>query len=255
MKKQSKEKHKKLQPRLVALQILKEVNNDGKYANFSLKDNLRSRSLTGLDAAFVTQLVYGTLEKQISIDFYLRKLANLKRVNPWIENILRLGAYQILYMDRVPDFAACNEAVKLCEAHGLFALKGFVNGTLRNLSKKKEKLLQPNPGLSIAENLSLRYSYPQWLVEKWLKDYGPVVTEEILKPAHDNNTTTIRVNKMKINKKVLKEGLNSLALDIQEGLHIDEALRISNGGNMEDNELFQKGFLQFKEKVQCWSLV
>jgi 16S rRNA (cytosine967-C5)-methyltransferase len=230
-----------LQPRLVALQILKEVNKDGKYANISLKENLRSRSLTRRDAAFITQLVYGTLEKQISIDYYLRKLANLKRVNPWIENILRMSAYQILYMDRVPDFAACNEAVKLCKAHKLFALKGFVNGTLRNLAQKKEELLHPDPELTFAENLSIRYSYPLWLVEKWIKDYGQVTTEEILKPVKTDYMTTIRVNKMKTSKEVLKKELLCRELEIEDGLHIEDALRISNGGDMEESSLFQKG--------------
>ena len=80
--KQNRRKDAALQPRLAALQILKEVNQDGRYANISLKENLRSRSLSDRDAAFVTQLVYGTLEKQITIDYYLGKLATLKRVNP-----------------------------------------------------------------------------------------------------------------------------------------------------------------------------
>ena len=168
--------------RHAALQVLKEVNQDKRFANISLKEILRNRSLTGRDAAFVTQLVYGTLEKQITIDYLLGKLADLRRVNPWIANILRMGAYQILYMDRVPDSAACNEAVKLCIAHGLFALKGLVNGILRNLARCKEELKIPDPSLPFAENLSVKYSYPLWLVEKWIKDFGKETAEDILKP-------------------------------------------------------------------------
>jgi 16S rRNA (cytosine967-C5)-methyltransferase len=105
--------------RETALQILKEVNHDKKYSNISLKANLKNNSYDKRDAAFVTQLVYGTLEKQITLDWVMRKFATIKRINPWVENILRMGAYQILYMDRVPDSAACNESVKLCKKHGL----------------------------------------------------------------------------------------------------------------------------------------
>ncbi|HHU49758.1 MAG: 16S rRNA (cytosine(967)-C(5))-methyltransferase RsmB [Caldicoprobacterales bacterium] len=241
MRKDSSQKDLALQPRLAALQVLKEVNKDGRYANISLKENLRNRSLTGRDAAFTTQLVYGCLEKQITIDYYLRKLANLKRVNPWIENILRLGAYQILFMDGVPDFAACNEAVKLCKAHGLYALKGFVNGILRNIARKKEKLMQPDPNLSTAENLSLLYSYPQWLVEKWIKDYGQVLAEDIMKPINAGNMTTIRVNTMKTSKEVLRDELLSLGLEVYNGLHVSESLRVSNGGDVGESVLFQSG--------------
>ena len=134
--------------RVLALKILKEINQDGKYANIALKEGLRGQSLPERDVAFVTRLVYGTLERQIAIDTLLKKFASLRRVNPWIMNILGLGAYQILYLDRVPDSAACNEAGKLCGMHGLSALKGFVNGVLRNVSRNRERLLVPEPDLS-----------------------------------------------------------------------------------------------------------
>lgn len=227
--------------RHAALQVLKEVNQDKRFANISLKEILRNRSLTGRDAAFVTQLVYGTLEKQITIDYLLGKLADLRRVNPWIVNILRMGAYQILYMDRVPDSAACNEAVKLCIAHGLFALKGLVNGILRNLARCKEELKIPDPSLPFAENLSIKYSYPLWLVEKWIKDFGKETAEDILKPIGANNITTIRVHSSNT-KDRLKELLRPHGMEVQDGFHLSEALCLSNIGDIESNIYYQKGF-------------
>ncbi|HZJ82418.1 MAG TPA: transcription antitermination factor NusB, partial [Clostridia bacterium] len=123
-----------------ALLILMEVNEDSKYANISLKEHLDRKEFNDRDASFITQLVYGTLENQTTIDRVLKKFAKMKRVNPRIENILRMGAYQILYLDKVPDSAACNEAVKLCIGLGLKPLKGFVNGVLRNISRNKKDL-------------------------------------------------------------------------------------------------------------------
>ncbi|HHT66400.1 MAG TPA: 16S rRNA (cytosine(967)-C(5))-methyltransferase RsmB [Clostridiales bacterium] len=228
--------------RFAALQILKEINQDGRYANISLKENLRIHSLSGRDAAFVTQLVYGTLENQITIDYYLGKLAALKRINPWTKNILRLGAYQILYLDRVPDSAACNEAVKLCKEHGLFALKGLVNGILRNLARSKEKMLQPDSNLSIAENLSIQYSYPLWLVKKWIRDFGQEMAETIMKPLKTENRVSIRVNTLKTTRDALKEKLLNCAMEVEDGLHLDNVLQISNMGDLDENLFYKEGY-------------
>ncbi len=231
----------KTSPRGVALQVLKEINQDGSYANISLKDNLRNHAMDSRDIAFISRLVYGTLEKQFTIDSILDKLANMKKVNFWIRNIMRMGAYQILYMDKVPDSAACNEAVKLCKAHGFTGLQGFVNGTLRNLSRRKEELLTPDNNLSIAEKLSLVYSYPIWLTEKWLKDYGAETTEAIMKPADEDSGISIRVNTNRISTSSLKEKLQEAGAQVQDGFHMVEALWVSDMGDMEQNELYREG--------------
>lgn len=245
--------------RHIALRILKEVNQDGKYANISLKENLRGIDLPDRDQAFVTQLVYGTLEKQLTIDYFLSKFAKFKRVNQWIMNILRLGAYQILYLDRVPDSAACNEAVNLCKKYGLFALQGFVNGILRNLSRNKDNLRLPDPALSDVKNLSLVYSYPEWLVEKWIKDYGISTAEDIMRPSTSDDMISIRCNIMKAAPSELKKLLTSpgysdssserhdaadrpSGISVTDGYHLPEALRVSGFGDIEENRLFSQGY-------------
>ncbi len=226
--------------RYLALKILKEVNQDGKYANIALKEGLRGQSLPERDVAFVTQLVYGTLEKQITIDTLLKKFASLRRVNPWIMNILRLGGYQILYLDRVPDSAACNEAGKLCGMHGLSALKGFVNGVLRNVARNGERLLVPEPDLSLSEKLAFQYAYPLWLVKKWISDYGPEQTGMILKPFHTGDVS-VRVNTVKQSPAALKEKLTRSGFHVSDGYYMKEALRIRDAGDIEANPFYQDG--------------
>ena len=228
--------------RFFALKILKEVNQDGKYANIALKENLRGEFFSERDVAFLTQLVYGTLERQITIDIFLKRFASFKRVNPWIMNILRLGAYQILYLDRVPDSAACNEAVNQCGMHGLFALKGFVNGILRNVSRNKDKLLLPDKNLPLSANLSLQYSYPKWLIEKWIGDYGTEMTETILKPSDRGDALVIRVNTMKILPAALKEEFIRSGLEVLDGYHLKEALRIAGAGDIQANPFYREGY-------------
>lgn len=234
--------------RETALQILKEVNHDKKYSNISLKANLKNNSYDKRDAAFVTQLVYGTLEKQITLDWVMRKFATIKRINPWVENILRMGAYQILYMDRVPDSAACNESVKLCKKHGLASLSGFVNGVLRNISRNKKSISYPDKAHDPISYLSLTYSYPLWLVEKWVNKYGISSTESILASPEENEWTTIRINLMKTTKQDFCDKLTNLNIPFKDGLYFEEALRIQNIESIDENLLFKQGLFTIQSE-------
>lgn len=227
-----------------ALQILKEVNHDGKYANISLKHHLRRARLSNRDAAFVTQLVYGTLERQITIDWILSKFCSLKRANPWVVNILRMGCYQIMYMDRVPDFAVCDEAVKLCKKYCNKTLAGFVNGVLRNVVRHKHDISFPSKEDDPVLSLSLTYSYPSWLVRKWISDYGVTVAEGLMMPVEgDQNCVTVRINKNKITKDELKEQFALQGIQCEDGLYMkDESLRLRFVGDIETNPLYAEGF-------------
>ncbi|HOB21149.1 MAG TPA: 16S rRNA (cytosine(967)-C(5))-methyltransferase RsmB, partial [Candidatus Atribacteria bacterium] len=228
--------------RQIALKVLIEVNRDGKYANISLKDNLRAFNLTDRDAAFVAQLVYGTLERQLTLDHFLNKFTSMKKANPWIINILRLGAYQILYLDRVPDSAAVNEAVNLCKKHGLFALSGFVNGVLRNIVRSKESLRLPDKSLTRVENMSLVYSFPIWLTEKWIKEYGELTAEHIMRPPQAEDVLSIRANTLKIEPETLAEKLSMRGVQAEKGLYIREALRLKYPGDIEEDPLYKNGY-------------
>lgn len=226
-----------------ALRVLKEVNHDGKYANISLKRHLRRARLPDRDAAFVTRLVYGTLERQITIDWILNKFCSLKRANSWAINILRMGCYQIMYMDRVPDFAVCDESVKLCKKYCNKALAGFVNGVLRNIIRHKDDISFPSKEDDPVLNLSLTYSYPVWLVKKWVDDYGIAVAEAMVMPAvSDGDYVTIRVNRNRITKDELKERFIQQGIQCADGLYIkDEALRLRCAGDIENNLLYAEG--------------
>ncbi len=228
--------------RQIALKVLMEVNRDGKYANISLKDNLRTVDLSARDVAFVAQLVYGALERQLTLDYFLNKFTTLKKANPWIINILRLGAYQILYLDRVPDSAAVNEAVNLCKKNGLFALSGLVNGVLRNIVRSKESLRLPDSSLSRTENMSLLYSYPLWLTEKWIKDYGEQTAEHIMQPPSAGEGLSIRVNTLKSEPEKLIEEFSKQGIHAEKGLYLREALRLRYTGDIEEDSLYKNGY-------------
>ncbi len=139
------------------------------------------------DRAFITRVTEGVIERLMTLDAGLDKCSSIpvRDMKPLIREILRLSAYQILYMDRVPDHAAVSEAVDLAKAHGFKGLSGFVNGVLRNVSK--------NHGAFEFSDPELRYSMPSWIIEKWRKTYGDEKTEQILEKSFDVRPLSVHV--------------------------------------------------------------
>lgn len=129
---------------------------------------LRYQFETKQERAFMTRLLEGTLEQQIYLDYVLNQFSSKKmnKQKPLIRCLLRMSLYQILFMEQVPESAACNEAVKLARKKGFSNLSGFVNGLLRNIIRKKDQIVLPNENKTPYEYLSVRYSIPQWIVEK-----------------------------------------------------------------------------------------
>ncbi len=138
--------------------------------------------LEGRDKAFLKRIVEGTIERQLELDYYLDQYASVpvNRMKPFIRCLLRAGVYQLLYMDNVPDSAACNEACKLAARRGFASLKGFVNGVLRTVARNKGRLPLPDEGLEPVKYFSVKYSMPEWLVELWLDEYGKDIAKTLL---------------------------------------------------------------------------
>ena len=183
--------------REIVLNILIEYYRDGTRKPSLLKDSLNKYDyLESRDKAFMKRVVDGCIERQIQIDYVLNTFSKTKvdKMQPFIRSLLRMSVYQIMFMDAVPDSAACNEAVKLAQKHKFAGLKGFVNGVLRNISRNKEKIEYPSKdkdnGIAY---LSTYYSMPEWICEKWVLTYGFEKTEEILKFFLTPRPTTVRL--------------------------------------------------------------
>lgn len=146
--------------RETALKILYDVNEKGAYSNITINKYLEKSQFKEIDRNFITGLVYGTIKWKKSIDYVINQFSNvpMKKLSPWILNILRLGIYQILYTDKIPVSAACNESVKLARKYGHKASSGFVNGILRNISRGKNNIVYPDKNKNLAEYLSDRKS-------------------------------------------------------------------------------------------------
>ncbi len=194
----------------VVLNILSDIENNNTFSNIAITKALKKNQFEAKqDRAFITRLSEGVVETKIKLDYIIDKFSKKpsEKCKPLIRLLLRMGVYQIMYMDYIPDSAVCNEAVKLAKKHGFANLSGFVNGVLRNIARNKDGISMPDKKDRV-KYFSVTYSTPEWLCEKILKDYG-ADGEKILAASFDERKTTIRVNTVKTTKAWLTEYINS----------------------------------------------
>lgn len=202
--------------REVSLKILLEYEKAEAYSNLLLDSELKKVELSALDKAFVTKLVYGIITYNRTLDYIISKLSKvkIKKISKPIINILRIGLYQIYYLDKIPDSAVVNESVKLAKKYGHQASANFVNALLRSASKK----LKDDFFVEIKdekERLATYYSYPNWIIDLYLNQYGLDRTREILKANEEELIDCIRVNTLKITKDELLDKLKDF--NVKEG--------------------------------------
>ena len=188
---------KAMDMRALALDLLLEAERGTDYENTLLKNTLDKYDyLDGRDKAFFKRLADGVTERRLQLDYVLEQFSSLpvRKMKPLIRCLLRMGAYQILFMDSVPDSAACNEAALLRKLHRFAQLSGFVNGVLRKLSAQKETIPWPDQDKEPIRFLSVRYSMPEWIVERWAGEYGMERTESMLAALLERRPLTIRLS-------------------------------------------------------------
>lgn len=181
--------------RSIALEILQQITQEKEYSHIAIRNALdKVQYLPKQERAFINRIVEGTVEYMLRIDYILNQFSSVKvnKMKPVIRNILRSGVYQLLFMDSVPDSAACNEAVKLAQKKGFYSLKGFVNGVMRTVAREKENITYPSKTTQMAEYFSAYYSMPLWIVENWLARFGEEITEQMLQDSLADKPTTIR---------------------------------------------------------------
>ncbi len=223
-----------------AFDILFKVERSGAYSNLALDFELENYSETGQDAAFLTALVYGTLERLIIIDYNLSLYLKqpLKKLKPEVLIALRLGTYQILFMDKVPERAAVNESVQLVKNNRAAFASGLVNAVLRNVAKNGLQI--PDTGNEVY-NMSVRFSFPEWIVELWTKAYGADTAFKLLESMSLRAPINIRVNTQKCSTEELIESLKADGVEIKNIECISNALELINPGAVESLEAYKSG--------------
>lgn len=215
--------NEKINLRLLVLEMLLTVTenkNGGIYSHVVVRDVLNKYNyLSHQEKSFIKRLFEGTLERKLELDFVIDSYATVKtsKMKPVIRTIMRLSVYQILYMDSVPDSAACNEAVKLAQKKGFSTLKGFVNGVLRSISKNKEQIEYPN--------LSVKYSMPEWIVALWTSQLGAEKTLAVLEGLLLEHPVTVRFRDMSA-KEAVQAALEAQGGSMVSHPYLDYAYKI-----------------------------
>lgn len=203
--------------RKLALKVLLDVHENGAYAALSLNKNL-PRDLKPEERRLTTQLVYGTLENEVKIDHALNQLTEYPARDAVTRDALRLGVFQILFLERVPDSAAVDESVKLVKTMGMEASAGFVNAVLRNLIRGKDELSWPDKEKDPEEWLHVESSAPLWLVKKLIEAYGFDTAKQMLTYREASHPTTVRPNLLKLDDHGFEDLLRKKNLTFRAGL-------------------------------------
>ena len=215
--------------RALALELLMDIMEHSAYCDRALHHAFTKYPLEKQDRRFLMRLVEGTVERCIELDYRIDCFAKVKvkKQKPVIRNILRLSAYQIFYMNQVPDATACNEAVKLVEKRKLHNLKGFVNGILRTMIRERENIVFPE-GIS---GISVHYSTPEWLVKRLLKTYGEERTKSILAATFEHEgMISIRCCTSRCQMEELQASLNQQNVHTESGRLLSCAVNITDYG-------------------------
>ncbi|MBQ7900732.1 MAG: 16S rRNA (cytosine(967)-C(5))-methyltransferase RsmB [Clostridia bacterium] len=195
-------------PRRAAADILFKVYRSGAYLNEELNNLRTGGRLTDVDMRFVNELTSGVLKHKLRIDYVIsaNSTVKVKKIAPYILALLECAVYQIMFMDRVPDSAAVNEAVKLTKTKNLHRSSGFVNGVLRGVTANINSIEYPKER---AEYLSVYYSYPLWLVEHWMSEFGVERAESLIKSFDGRAELLLRCNTLRTTAPQLAEALNA----------------------------------------------
>ena len=206
------------------------------------------RELDRREAALAARLTYGVLQNRALLDHYLDACCTqrFESLEPFIRDVLRLGAYQILFMDRVPDSAAVDESVELVKRKKHQRASGMVNAVLRRLSREKDALPEIPAG-DRAQYLSLRYSHPEWLVRRLIELLGEEEAEGYLRLDNKAVPTTIQRNPLRCTAVELEESLRDAGAEIKPHPWMPECWLLSGGGSLEAMPAFQQGWFQVQD--------
>lgn len=232
--------------RQTALKILVKNEKDKAYSNLALDKSLETNLLSSRDKAFVSKLVYGCIERKITIDYQIEKhlSGSIKKLKPIVLTILRMGVYQILFMDKVPDFSAVNECVELAKTNNCSYAASLVNAVLRKISKDGMILPDKNDGVHY---LSVRYSCPESLISMWSKAYGTVNTEKLLESSLEAPDIVIRVNTLLTDTEKLVKILSSEGV-VCEKAYIENAVIIKSlSCAVDELPSFKKGYFHVQD--------
>ncbi|PYZ97968.1 16S rRNA (cytosine(967)-C(5))-methyltransferase [Alteribacter lacisalsi] len=233
--------------REAALDVLLKVEKNQAYSHLLLNQTINTHNLAPRDTGLFTEIVYGTIQHQKTLDFYLSPFVKkpLGKLDDWVRLLLRLTVYQTVYLDRVPERAAFYEAVQIAKKRGHKGISGMVNGVLRSL--QREGLPDPDSINDPIERMAVKYSHPEWLVSRWTEQFGEERAARICRANLEHPKQTARVNRTKVTVE------EAVALLEEDGYEAEKSTIIPDGvivkkGAIAKSRAFKEGYLSIQDE-------
>ncbi|WP_416151829.1 16S rRNA (cytosine(967)-C(5))-methyltransferase RsmB [Salipaludibacillus sp. HK11] len=233
--------------REAALDVLLKIEKNQAYSNLLLNDTIKKMTVSAIDVPLLTEVVYGTIQQQKKIDFYLEAFSKkpLNKLETWVHILLRLSVYQLVFLERIPDHAAINEAVEIAKKRGHKGISGMVNGILRSMLRSD--LPSTETIEDARERLAVETSHPEWLINRWADQFGLDKAKEIAianltPPIHSVRVNTTLVSKQKVIDSLIEEGF-----EVEESANVEESLHVKRGSIVK-TKAFQQGWLSIQDE-------
>lgn len=234
--------------REVALKVLYKIEQEGIFAEEGVEKYCAGVGFSGEDRRLVGELVFGTTKLRKRIDYLLSQVLDekLERLTPWMRNILRMGIYQLAFTDKIPAYAAINESVNLAKKYGHTGVASLVNGVLRNYERKKEQIKFPQEEL---EFISSFYSFPEWLIEKWLSSFGRENVIGLCEYFNRKPNLGVRVNQLKSSATEVENYLQEISLSFRKGSFLEGFYYLESAVELDELELLPEGKIYIQDEA------
>ncbi|MGB3512656.1 MAG: 16S rRNA (cytosine(967)-C(5))-methyltransferase [Microcoleaceae cyanobacterium] len=213
-------------PRQLAFIILQEIHRKQAFADFTLDKYLRKNDLIDANRRLVTELVYGCVRRQRSLDAIIDQLAKKKshQQHPDLRTILHIGLYQLSYLQQIPESAAVNTTVELTKQNKLAKLAGFVNGFLREYIRRECTIIQPKNSV---QKLGILYSIPDWIIAYWIEQLGITETEKLCSWFNESPAIDLRINPLKTSIEEVETAIQNTGISVNRIPQLPQALRLT----------------------------
>jgi 16S rRNA (cytosine967-C5)-methyltransferase len=232
--------------REVALETLLAIEEKEAYSNLLLNKMIETHRLSEKDTGLLTEIVYGTIQRRDTLDYYLRPfLKKARKLHTWVKVLLRLSLYQMMYLDRIPDRAIIFEAVEIAKKRGHQGIASMVNGVLRTV--QREGVPSLDAIVDDIERLAVETSHPLWLVKRWVDQYGIEETRNMCETNLLAPKQTARVNTARTKVEQVIHQLEQEGVEVVRGEVAEEAIKAKKG-NLARTQTFQEGYITIQDE-------
>src|SRR5690625_1096375 len=223
------------------LDLLLRIEKGNGYSHLLIEHGIKKKQLSEKDIGLLTEVVYGTIQRKLTLAYYLSNFIKTnKKQKPWVQMLLRMSIYQMVFLDKVPAHAVIHEAVEIAKQRGHKGVASFVNGVLRNV--QRQGVPETSSIKDPIKRLSIETSHPEWMIMQWINDYGLKTTEDMCRENMEHKQVSVRIQPLKISRKAAIKQLNDEGFVVEPSLISKQGIIIKNG-NIVQYHLFQEGYL------------